>query len=82
MQVRKTLVEALSVDDDQVTLAEVLREKGYRTGGFVGAFVLDRRWGIAQGFDRFFDDRTLFDHSRFVQPHGGRQHRLGFVDRQ
>jgi arylsulfatase A-like enzyme/Tfp pilus assembly protein PilF len=45
--------------DDQVTLAEVLKEKGFRTGGFVGAFVLDRRWGIAQGFDRFFDDFDL-----------------------
>jgi arylsulfatase A-like enzyme/Flp pilus assembly protein TadD len=48
--------------DEQVTLAKVLRDKGYRTGGFVGAFVLDRRWGIAQGFERFFDD---FDLERF-----------------
>ncbi len=45
--------------DDQTTLAEVLKAKGYRTGGFVGAFVLDRRWGIAQGFDRFFDEFDL-----------------------
>jgi len=49
--------------DDQVTLAEVLHDNGYRTGGFVGAFVLDRRWGIAQGFDRFFDD---FDLDKFA----------------
>jgi arylsulfatase A-like enzyme/Tfp pilus assembly protein PilF len=49
--------------DEQVTLAEVLRERGYRTGGFVGAFVLDRRWGIAQGFERFFDD---FDLDKFA----------------
>jgi choline-sulfatase len=49
--------------DDQVTLAEVLRAQGYRTGGFVGAFVLDRRWGIAQGFDRYFDD---FDLDKFA----------------
>jgi choline-sulfatase len=47
------------LDDDQLTLAEVLRNKGFRTGGFVGAFVLDRRWGIAQGFDRYFDDFDL-----------------------
>jgi len=47
---------------EEQTLAEVLRAKGYRTGGFVGAFVLDSRWGIAQGFDRFFDD---FDLSRY-----------------
>jgi arylsulfatase A-like enzyme/tetratricopeptide (TPR) repeat protein len=45
--------------DDQTTLAEVLKARGFRTGGFVGAFVLDRRWGIAQGFDRFFDEFDL-----------------------
>ena len=45
--------------DEQVTLAEVLKDKGYRTGGFIGAFVLDRRWGIAQGFDRYFDEFDL-----------------------
>lgn len=45
--------------DDQVTLAKVLRTRGYRTGGFVSAFVLDHRWGIAQGFDRYYDDFDL-----------------------
>jgi arylsulfatase A-like enzyme/predicted Zn-dependent protease len=45
--------------DDQVTLAETFRAAGYRTGGFVAAFVLDHRWGIAQGFDRYFDDFDL-----------------------
>ena len=34
------------------TLAEVLQPRGYRTGGFVGAFVLDGRWGIAPGIRR------------------------------
>src|SRR5262245_43013180 len=50
------------VSDDQTTLAEVLKARGYRTGGFIGAFVLDRRWGIAQGFDTYFDD---FDLSKY-----------------
>src|SRR5437016_7809473 len=50
------------VGDDQVTLAEVLKAQGYRTGGFVGAFVLDRRWGIAQGFDTYYDN---FDLSKY-----------------
>jgi arylsulfatase A-like enzyme/Tfp pilus assembly protein PilF len=45
--------------DDQVTLAEALAARGYRTGGFVGAFVLDRRWGIAQGFESYFDEFDL-----------------------
>lgn len=42
-------------DDGAVTLAEVLRDAGYATGGFVGSFVLDRRFGIAQGFDTYTD---------------------------
>src|SRR5438477_5320040 len=50
------------VSEDQVTLAEVLKAQGYRTGGFVCAFVLDRRWGIAQGFDTYYDD---FDLSKY-----------------
>jgi choline-sulfatase len=44
---------------EQVTLAEVLKAKGYRTGGFVAAYVLDHKWGIAQGFDTYFDDFDL-----------------------
>ena len=48
--------------DDQTTLATILRARGYQTGGFVSAFVLDHRWGIAQGFDRYFDD---FDLARY-----------------
>jgi arylsulfatase A-like enzyme len=44
---------------EHVTLAEVLKGRGFATGGFVSAFVLDHRWGIAQGFDRYFDDFDL-----------------------
>ena len=50
------------VRDELTTLAEVMKANGYRTGGFIGAFVLDRRWGIAQGFDMYFDD---FDLSKY-----------------
>ena len=43
--------------DPQVpTLAGVLKRTGYRTGAFVGAFVLDGRFGLNQGFDEY-DDR-------------------------
>jgi arylsulfatase A-like enzyme/Tfp pilus assembly protein PilF len=47
------------VGDEQVTLAEVLRDRGFRTGAFVSAFVLDRRWGIGQGFERYHDEFDL-----------------------
>ena len=55
------------LQDEETTLAETLHAAGYRTGGFVGAFVLDSRGGIAQGFDRYFDD---FDLTRFDQAPG------------
>jgi arylsulfatase A-like enzyme/predicted Zn-dependent protease len=44
---------------EHVTLAEVLKEHGFETGGFVSAFVLDHRWGIAQGFDKYYDEFDL-----------------------
>jgi arylsulfatase A-like enzyme/tetratricopeptide (TPR) repeat protein len=44
---------------EQVTLAEILKGRGYRTGAFVGAYVLDSKWGIDQGFDTYFDDFDL-----------------------
>jgi arylsulfatase A-like enzyme/tetratricopeptide (TPR) repeat protein len=44
---------------DQATLAGTLKKAGYATGAFVGAFVLDSRWGLDQGFDRYVDDFDL-----------------------
>jgi arylsulfatase A-like enzyme/thioredoxin-like negative regulator of GroEL len=37
------------------TLATVLKARGYATGAFVGAYVLDRRFGLARGFDLYDD---------------------------
>ncbi len=45
------------LDPSQVILSETLRENGYETAAFVSAFVLDARYGLAQGFDHY-DDRT------------------------
>ncbi len=42
---------------DVPRLAVRLREAGYDTGAFVGAFVLDGRFGLREGFDRY-DDRV------------------------
>jgi arylsulfatase A-like enzyme/Tfp pilus assembly protein PilF len=47
------------LDEKSQTLAETLKSKGLKTGGFISAFVLDRRWGIAQGFDEYFDNFEL-----------------------
>jgi arylsulfatase A-like enzyme/Tfp pilus assembly protein PilF len=40
---------------ETLTLAEILKGAGYCTGAFVGAFVLDSRYGIDQGFDVYDD---------------------------
>lgn len=50
------------LNDHEQTLAEVLKARGYATGGFIAAYVLDSKWGIAQGFDTYFDD---FDLSKY-----------------
>ncbi len=42
--------------DTHTTLAELLAARGYDTGAFVSSFVLDARFGLAQGFARY-DDR-------------------------
>ena len=49
----------LALADAQTTLAERLSEAGYRTGAFIGAFVLDGRWGLKQGFEHYDDNFEL-----------------------
>ncbi len=41
---------------EQVTLAEILKERGYATGAVISAYVLDSRFGLDQGFDVYNDD--------------------------
>jgi arylsulfatase A-like enzyme/Tfp pilus assembly protein PilF len=38
-----------------LTLAEHLKEGGYRTAAFIGCAVLDARFGLNQGFDLYYD---------------------------
>ena len=38
------------------TLAEILRDTGYRTGAVVGGFPLDARFGLDQGFEHYQDE--------------------------
>src|SRR5512145_1422766 len=43
------------LDARHPTLASLLKSRGWQTGAFVGAFVLDGKWGLDQGFDTYFD---------------------------
>jgi len=40
------------------TVAEVFKEKGYRTGAFIASYVLDSHYGLNQGFDVYNDEMT------------------------
>jgi arylsulfatase A-like enzyme/Flp pilus assembly protein TadD len=44
-----------------LTLARLLHDNGYATAAFIGAAVLDSRFGLNQGFDTYYDH---FDFSR------------------
>jgi choline-sulfatase len=46
---------AYRVTEESLTLAEVLKEKGYDTAAFVGAYPLHRSFGLAQGFSVYDD---------------------------
>ena len=41
------------------TLAKILRDHGYSTAAFIGAPVLDSRFGLNQGFETYFDHFQL-----------------------
>jgi arylsulfatase A-like enzyme/Tfp pilus assembly protein PilF len=49
------------------TLATLLKSRGYRTGGFVGAFILGPEYGFAQGFDSFDATFAKFNTSMKLQ---------------
>jgi len=50
------------LDEAKTTLAERLKQAGYTTGATVAAWVLESRWGLAQGFDHYSDH---FDLSKY-----------------
>ena len=55
------------------SVAQIFKQQGYTTGAVVSAFVLDRSWGLARGFD-YYDD--AFSAEAF------RHKDIGLVDRK
>ncbi len=55
------------------SIAQAFKQQGYATGAVVSAFVLDRSWGLARGFD-FYDD--AFSAETFARKD------IGLVDRR
>ena len=56
------------VADEFLTLAEYLKDKGYATGAFIGAFPLDSRFGLAQGFDVYDESYSSSSSAAFTAP--------------
>lgn len=53
------------VREEFLTLAEHLKSNGYSTGAFVGAFPLDSRFGLTQGFDVYDDNYGSKNYQEF-----------------
>ena len=53
-----------------VTLAERLRDAGFRTGAFVGALVLDPSFGLEQGFETYSSVSSDSASADFMRPAG------------
>jgi arylsulfatase A-like enzyme/Flp pilus assembly protein TadD len=49
----------------QLTLATVMKRRGFQTGAVVAALVLDGKWGLNQGFDTYVDQFELPEGRRF-----------------
>ncbi|MDA8018657.1 MAG: sulfatase-like hydrolase/transferase [Thermoanaerobaculia bacterium] len=67
--------------EEQITLAEILRDLGYRTAAAVGAYPLLASTGIAQGFE-FFDDHLTTAYEDFYGDRIFPKERLFFDERR
>ncbi len=48
------------VDEDVTTLAEMLKQQGYRTAAFISSHALDSKYGLDQGFDTYWEVHKEF----------------------
>ncbi len=46
------------LDESEFTIAELMREEGYRTGAIISHILLKKDYGISQGFD-YFNDKNI-----------------------
>ncbi|MHC4792043.1 MAG: sulfatase, partial [Planctomycetota bacterium] len=64
--------EGYKLDESNITLAEILRENGFRTGAIISAFVMDSQFGLDQGFESYNDKfEEEIANNLIVQRRGG-----------
>ena len=54
--------------ENLTTLAEILKERGYQTAAFIGAFPLDSQFGLNQGFNLYDDKFKNPDYLKGYEP--------------
>ena len=74
------------VTEEMTTLAEFLKDQGYSTGAFIGAYPLDARFGLNQGFMLYDDDYGRSHGANFYTPERPAEivvnKALGWLDKQ
>ncbi len=57
-----TMANAVPVDPELITLAQILSGRGLATGAFVSSFIVHRRFGFDRGFDAYhFEPTEVYD---------------------
>ena len=63
------------LENQEITIAELLKSKGYVTSGFVSSFILDSVFNIQQGFDFYYDNFDTAEYQgmdpRAIERRGG-----------
>jgi arylsulfatase A-like enzyme len=54
----KLRLNGIKIEKDLPTMAEILKSNGYKTGAFIGAYVLSKRFGFDKGFS-FYNDEMI-----------------------
>ncbi|MFH2043197.1 MAG: sulfatase-like hydrolase/transferase [Acidobacteriota bacterium] len=54
-----------TLDGAFLTIAEILKDRGYATAAFIGAYPLDERFGLGQGFDVYDDEYGSTEAQKF-----------------
>jgi len=67
------LVLNLVLNSKETTIAEILREKGYNTVGFVGGVFQKAKYGFGQGFIYYKDRQDFFEYIHTFEWFGLRQ---------
>jgi arylsulfatase A-like enzyme/Tfp pilus assembly protein PilF len=66
--------------ESRTTLAEILKGRGYATAAATGSFVLDRRFGLSQGFD-LYEDRVRREYENLWGQRASPKNTLFFDER-